>query len=294
MQSPDTKNLFSTKLDLTGWQRYGVKEMYVCDGTPIPGLKQEVYKRTIDGTEMSVGIFTYKGTLAYAAWGVKAEPHCSYHAPLGAGNTIVEVRDGCAEHTILRDAAGMVSGFILDNKEQFGTGMVRKIPTTFMLKLKKVLPVALILLGIVAWATYANLPIHTLEHFLHEWMLDTMTAFFLIFGGLKLVNLKKFAQSYAKYDIIAKRSFAWGYVYAVVEVVLGILYATRTELLLASIATVILLGVATIGVYQKLHTKEDVQCACLGGFFNVPITWLTFGENVAMVAMALWMIMTLV
>lgn len=294
MTSLTTKNLFSTKLDLTGWERYGVKEMYVCDGTPIPGLRQEAYKRTIDNVEMSVGVFTYKGMPAYIAWGIKAEPHCSYHAPLLGDNALAPVREGCAEHTILRGADGIVSGFILDGTETFGTGVARKAPTAFALWFKKVLPIVAILAGISVLATLVNVPAHSFTHFVHEWMLDAMAGFFLIFGGLKLINIQAFAESYAKYDIIAKRFMAWGYVYAFAEVFLGVLYVTRVELLFASILTVVLLTLATVGVYQKIRKNENTQCACLGGFFNVPITWLTFGENAAMIVMALWMIATLV
>jgi hypothetical protein len=33
-----------------------------------------------------------------------------------------------------------------------------------------------------------------------------------------------------------------------------------------------------------------VQCACMGGFFSIPITWVTFYEDALMAAMALFMI----
>ncbi len=47
-----------------------------------------------------------------------------------------------------------------------------------------------------------------------QWMNHFMAGFFLVFSFFKLLNLKGFAESYAMYDIIAKRWSGCGYVYA--------------------------------------------------------------------------------
>ena len=43
-------------------------------------------------------------------------------------------------------------------------------------------------------------------------MNDFMAGFFLVFGGFKLLKLNQFAQAYATYDIIAKRSTLYAYI----------------------------------------------------------------------------------
>jgi len=134
---------------------------------------------------------------------------------------------------------------------------------------------------------------------LHNAMHDIMGAFFLIFGGLKVANWKGFAESYRGYDALAKVSKLYAYAYPAIEVYLGISYEARffsfpfkTILfpeVIANIVTVIILGIATIGILKVLREKQQVQCACLGGFFSIPITWVTVAENVLMIAMAIFM-----
>ena len=44
-----------------------------------------------------------------------------------------------------------------------------------------------------------------------------MAGFFIVFSFFKLLNLKGFAESYAMYDVLAKKIIAWGYLYAFLE-----------------------------------------------------------------------------
>lgn len=125
----------------------------------------------------------------------------------------------------------------------------------------------------------------------HSVMADWMGFFFLIFGGLKVVNLKNFAAMYRGYDVIAKQNPWWGYVYPFIEVGLGVLFIVREFMVPASFVTIILMSVGMIGIYKKLRSEGEVQCACLGGFFNVPVTWLTMAENGVMVVMGVWMLL---
>lgn len=279
------ENLFKNKLDLTGWEHYRTKEDYVYEGVPIPGLRQDAYQRTIDGVLISVGIFHYYGTPAYIAWGEKAAHHCGLHAPLSKDAVVLETRISCPGVQPTRSAQGLVTGFILDGKEAFGSGtLVSKIWD--YQTVKKFTPLAVALGLVIGWATFNNYPLGS-SHAWHEWMLNFMAAFFLLFGGLKLVSIKQFIRAYEKYDVIAKRFPAWGYAYAFFEVGLGILYFTQIALFVANIGVILLLGIASVGIYQKLRTKSGVNCACLGGFFNVPLTWFTLAENILMVGMAI-------
>ena len=42
-----------------------------------------------------------------------------------------------------------------------------------------------------------------------------------------------------------------------------------------------------IGVSIKIAKREKFQCACLGTFINVPLTYITIIENFGMATMAL-------
>jgi Heavy metal binding domain len=117
-----------------------------------------------------------------------------------------------------------------------------------------------------------------------------MIGFFLVFAGLKLIDLKGFAEGYSTYDLLARKVFAYGYVYPFVELFFGlamILYPISVPLLLAEVAV---MGFSGLGVTIKLAKREKFQCVCLGTFLKVPLTKVTVLEDFGMVALALVML----
>ncbi|MFT5179555.1 MAG: hypothetical protein ACI9GH_000581 [Candidatus Paceibacteria bacterium] len=120
-----------------------------------------------------------------------------------------------------------------------------------------------------------------------------MGGFFLIFGALKLIKLKAFADAYQMYDIIAMRSKAYAHVYPFIEVTLGILFIANVKPLLTNWITLVVMLVSAVGVYIKLRKKEKIMCACLGTVFKVPMTWVTLFEDLLMAVMAIIMIINL-
>lgn len=125
-----------------------------------------------------------------------------------------------------------------------------------------------------------------------EWMNSFMAGFFLVFSFFKLLNLSDFAASYAMYDIVAKRIKTYGLVYPFVELALGIAYLTHFSPVFTSIATIIIMGISSIGVIQSVVNKQTIQCACLGTVFNLPMSTITIVENLAMIAMAGMLLIT--
>ena len=117
-----------------------------------------------------------------------------------------------------------------------------------------------------------------------------MGAFFAIFGAFKVFNLSKFAEAYTMYDIIAKRSKAYAYIYPFLEIMLAVLYLANFGGISRDIFTLLLMSVSAIGVIQKLRLKEEIPCACLGMVFILPMTWITLIEDVLMAIEALIMI----
>lgn len=120
-----------------------------------------------------------------------------------------------------------------------------------------------------------------------------MGGFFLSFSFFKLINLKGFAESYAMYDVVAKQMPAWGYIYAFIELALGLAFATDFNPLLTNSATLIVMGVSIIGVLQSVLNKKKIQCACLGAVFNLPMSTLTIIEDLLMIVMSIAMLMTI-
>lgn len=125
------------------------------------------------------------------------------------------------------------------------------------------------------------------------WMNHFMAAFFLTFSFFKLLDLRAFAESYATYDIIAKRWPGWGYVYAFIELLLGLAYLLRLYPLITNLTTFIVMTISIIGVLQSVLNKRKIRCACLGAVFNLPMSTITIIEDGLMIAMSAFMLIAL-
>lgn len=113
-----------------------------------------------------------------------------------------------------------------------------------------------------------------------------MAGFFLTFSFFKMLDLKGFAESYSMYDIVARKLKAWGFVYAFIELALGIAYATNFQPFITNIVTLAVMIVSIIGVLQSVLNKRVIQCACLGAVFNLPMSTVTIIEDALMIAMS--------
>lgn len=113
-----------------------------------------------------------------------------------------------------------------------------------------------------------------------------MAGFFLTFSFFKMLNLKAFAESYAMYDIVAKKLGAWGYVYAFIELGLGLSFALNLSPLIVNWVTLIVMTVSVLGVLESVLNKKKIQCACLGAVFNLPMSTVTIVEDAIMIAMS--------
>ncbi len=157
----------------------------------------------------------------------------------------------------------------------------------FKMWLKKYLALILAFSVIVLWTIiHQSITGWSVHYAMH----DFMGGFFLLLGTLKVISWNKFAESYQGYDPLAMKLPAYAYIYPAIEVFLGVMYQFRigNELIWNTI-TVLILGIATVGIIKVLRRKEVVKCACLGGLFSIPITWFTVFENVLMMGMAIYM-----
>ncbi|WP_183567498.1 heavy-metal-associated domain-containing protein [Mucilaginibacter sp. SP1R1] len=113
-----------------------------------------------------------------------------------------------------------------------------------------------------------------------------MSGFFLVFSFFKLLNLQGFADSYSMYDIVAKRFKSWGYIYAFIELGLGLAFALNIAPFAVNLITFIVMTISLIGVLQSVLNKRKIQCACLGAVFNLPMSTVTIVEDALMILMS--------
>lgn len=120
-----------------------------------------------------------------------------------------------------------------------------------------------------------------------------MAGFFLVFSFFKMLNLKAFAESYAMYDIVAKKFSAWGYVYAFIELGLGLGFAFNLSPVILNWVTLVVMTVSILGVLESVINKKKIQCACLGAVFNLPMSTVTIVEDAIMIAMSAAMLIVM-
>lgn len=153
---------------------------------------------------------------------------------------------------------------------------------------KPILLVGAYITGITLLVQFASGSFHW-EH----WMRHFMAAFFLVFSFFKMLNLKSFAESYSSYDVIAQRWMGWGYVYAFIELALGIAFLINFNPLLTNLVTFVVMSISIIGVFQTVLANRKIQCACLGTVFNLPMSTITIVEDALMIGMSVIMLVTM-
>jgi hypothetical protein len=113
-----------------------------------------------------------------------------------------------------------------------------------------------------------------------------MGAFLLLLSSLKFFNLTSFAEGFARYDVVARRSRDYALLYPFIELGLGCLYLSGSLPIIVNAATLLVMGVGSIGVVQVIRSRTSIACACVGTGFNLPVGYVTLAENLAMFAMA--------
>jgi hypothetical protein len=186
----------------------------------------------------------------------------------------------CGMRLVEADSAGKSGPPQLEETKSLGTGTWRDY-----------IPLAIIVgLILVTSAVLSVRDVQTGNFSLAASLSYFMIGFFIVFAGFKLLDLKGFAEGYSTYDLLAKKVFAYGYIYPFIELFFGlamILYPTSVPLLLAEIGV---MSYGGLGVTIKLMKREVFQCVCLGTFLKVPLTKVTVIEDFGMAALAIAML----
>ncbi len=98
---------------------------------------------------------------------------------------------------------------------------------------------------------------------------------------------------FLNYDLLAKRWVRYGYIYPFAEAGAGILMIAGA-LNWVSIPVALFIGtIGAVSVFKAVYIdKRELKCACVGGDSNVPLGFVSLTENVMMVLMALWMLVS--
>ena len=122
---------------------------------------------------------------------------------------------------------------------------------------------------------------------LMNWMTNFMGGFFIAFSFFKFLDLNGFSKTFASYDIIAKKWKGYGKIYPFIELGLGVAYLMGLQLAITNTICILILIASTIGVLKAVLSKKQIQCACLGTVFNLPMSTVTIIENFTMISMAI-------
>lgn len=153
-------------------------------------------------------------------------------------------------------------------------------------KLAQLKPLFLIL----GYISIATILLHYQRENWNGAMLDFMGLFFIVFSFFKMLDVKGFSKSFGMYDPLARIIPVYGWIYPFIETALGFMFLMRFEVDIALIATLVILGITTIGVSKALLDKKSIPCACLGTALKLPMTEATFIENVLMIVMGIFML----
>lgn len=149
-------------------------------------------------------------------------------------------------------------------------------------------PLLIIFVFIVGISILTSL--HEFEINWMQCMRNFMAGFFLSFSFFKLLDIKAFAESYAMYDIVAKRIKAYGFIYPFIELALGIAFLINYNPYITNIVALLVMSISIIGVLQSVLNKSKIQCVCLGSVFKLPMSTVTIIEDALMIAMSGFML----
>ncbi|WP_395655593.1 heavy-metal-associated domain-containing protein [Flavobacterium sp.] len=208
--------------------------------------------------------------------------------------TNVEVSKETNSATITMEKHIALSDFqkALDSKYQISAlnhNEIEEQAKSWFVTYKPILFIFFYIILVTILIQYKNQSLNLMEAMQHF-----MAGFFLIFSFFKFLNLKGFAESYVMYDVIAKQIPIWAYLYAVIELLLGLAFLIGFNPLVTNSITFIIMSLSIIGVLQSVLNKKKIQCACLGAIFNLPMSTVTIIEDALMIVMSALMIIHII
>ncbi len=123
-----------------------------------------------------------------------------------------------------------------------------------------------------------------------EWFVVFSMA---VLALLKLQNVESFATMFLNYDLLAKRWVPYSYVYPFAEALAGVLMIAGVAKWLSVPIALFIGSIGAVSVVKAVYIdRRELKCACVGGSSNVPLGFLSLTENLMMIGMAVWMMVS--
>ncbi|MEL7482201.1 MAG: MauE/DoxX family redox-associated membrane protein [Pseudomonadota bacterium] len=120
---------------------------------------------------------------------------------------------------------------------------------------------------------------------------DFVAISMCLLGIQKLRDLDAFSSQFLGYDLLARRYVPYAYVYPFAETGAGLLMFGGILTWIAAPLAFFTGSVGAASVFKAVYIDgRDLKCACVGGNSNVPLGAISLAENLAMMAMAIWMV----
>ena len=114
----------------------------------------------------------------------------------------------------------------------------------------------------------------------------------VLLAMLKLQDVDRFATMFLNFDLLAKRWVPYGTIYPYAEFTAGVLMTARILPWLSIPLALIIGTIGAVSVFKAVWIdKRELKCACVGGATKVPLGFVSLSENLAMMAMAAWMLL---
>jgi copper chaperone CopZ len=167
------------------------------------------------------------------------------------------------------------------------TEQIKVETTSWFITYKPLLIIFAYIAGIASITAFHN-QIFEWEHFrLNMFLHNFMTGFFLVFSFFKLLDVTAFAKSFQQYDLLAKYIPGYAVQYPFIELSIGVACLLNYELHLIYLTEITIMSIGLVGVIQSNLRKQQIQCACLGTVFKLPMSKITIIENSIMIAVGI-------
>ena len=195
-----------------------------------------------------------------------------------------------AEHGVKTTPQTFIDGARIggydDLRRHFGMAVADPKATSYQPVLA-VFAVAALLALAFAWSTQAALlSMLTVQRFIAISM--------CLLAMLKLQDVERFSNMFPGYDLIAQRVVRYSYVYPFAELLAGVLMVAGALTWLSVPVAFVIGAIGAVSVIKAVYIdKRELKCACVGGNTNVPLGFVSLTENVMMVAMSVWMALSM-
>jgi hypothetical protein len=88
---------------LSSYRPYRIVDDVVFDGTPVPGLRAEYFRRDLGDRVATVGLYRYVGRELFQAWGYSGEPSCRFSSLHDDDGDWEPAQTGGPQVRVLRD-----------------------------------------------------------------------------------------------------------------------------------------------------------------------------------------------